>query len=200
MSQRVDLYDTAYGNDQSNLYRQVRVGQGEKPFRLWKFRTMSNERSADGALLPDGERLTRLGRWLRETSLDELPQLINVLTGDMSVVGPRPLLTRYIPRYTARQRRRHEARPGITGWAQIHGRNAVDWDSRLELDVWYVENASLGLDLRILLRTILIVLRRDAVLSGGGADKDEFWGVLGPPTTGPRAFPVEESELMPSAP
>src|ERR1041384_2941461 len=107
----------------------MRIGRGEKPFRLWKFRTMTNQRSADGTLLPDGERLTSLGRWLRETSLDELPQRINVLSGDMSAVGPRPLLARYIPRYTARQRRRHEVRPGITGWAQIHGRNALDWDS-----------------------------------------------------------------------
>jgi lipopolysaccharide/colanic/teichoic acid biosynthesis glycosyltransferase len=180
------------------MYRQLRIGLEEKPFRLWKFRTMSNERSADGSLLPDGERLTRLGRWLRETSLDELPQLINVLTGDMSIVGPRPLLARYVPRYTARQRLRHAVQPGLTGWAQINGRNSLDWNSRLELDVWYAEHASLGLDLRIILRTVLIVLRREAVISGAGAEMDEFWGLAGPPAAGPRAYPVEENESIPS--
>ena len=180
------------------MYRQVRIGLDAKPFRLWKFRTMTNQRSADGALLPDGERLTQLGRWLRETSLDELPQLLNVLAGDMSIVGPRPLLARYVPRYTPRQQLRHSVRPGVTGWAQINGRNTLDWNSRLELDVWYAEHASLGLDIRIILRTFLLVLRREAVVSGAGAEMDEFWGLAGPPAAGPRAFPVEENESIPS--
>jgi len=180
------------------MYRQVRIGLDAKPFRLWKFRTMTNQRSADGALLPDSERLTQLGRWLRETSLDELPQLLNVLAGDMSIVGPRPLLARYVPRYTPRQQLRHSVRPGVTGWAQINGRNTLDWNSRLELDVWYAEHASLGLDIRIILRTFLLVLRREAVVSGAGAEMDEFWGLAGPPAAGPRAFPVEENESIPS--
>lgn len=180
------------------MYRQVRIGLDTKPFRLWKFRTMTNERSADGTLLPDAERLTRLGRWLRETSLDELPQLINVIAGDMSIVGPRPLLVRYVPRYTPRQQLRHTVRPGLTGWAQINGRNALDWNSKLELDVWYAENASLWLDIRIILSTVLLVLRREAVLSGAGAEMDEFWGTAGPPSGGPRAYPVEENESIPS--
>jgi lipopolysaccharide/colanic/teichoic acid biosynthesis glycosyltransferase len=180
-------------------YRQTRVGKGERPFKLWKFRTMTNERGPDGALLPDAVRLTSLGRWLRETSLDELPQLINVLTGEMSMVGPRPLLTRYLPRYSARQRVRHQVRPGITGWAQIHGRNAVDWETKLELDVWYVEHHSLALDFRILLETLVLVARRKSVFSGAGAELDEFWGSAGPPVEGPRAFPVEEDEPIPVA-
>jgi lipopolysaccharide/colanic/teichoic acid biosynthesis glycosyltransferase len=180
------------------MYRQVRIGLHEKPFRLWKFRTMTNERGADGNLRPDGERLTALGRFLRETSLDELPQLLNVLAGDMSIVGPRPLLARYVPRYNARQHRRHDVRPGLTGWAQINGRNSLDWDSRLELDVWYAENASVSLDLRIILRTVLLVLKREAVMSGAGAEMDEFWGALGRPVGGPRAYPVEENESIPS--
>jgi sugar transferase EpsL len=179
------------------FYRQTRLGYRNDPFRLWKFRTMTGERTPEGTLLPDAERLTKLGRFLRETSLDELPQLLNVLTGEMSIVGPRPLLTRYLPRYNERQRRRHEVRPGITGWAQINGRNALDWESRLELDVWYVEHQSLSLDLKILLKTILIVLRRDSVMSGAGAELDEFWGAEGPPSDGPRAFPVDEDEAVP---
>jgi len=181
------------------LFRQTRLGYDSRPFRLWKFRTMTNERSPDGTLLPDAERLTKLGRWLRETSLDELPQLLNVLAGDMSIVGPRPLLTRYLNRYTERQKRRHEVQPGITGWAQINGRNALDWESKLELDVWYVDNRSLPLDLLILLKTVAIVLRRKSVLSGAGAELDEFWGTAGPPLEGPRAFPVDENEPLPDA-
>ena len=182
------------------LYRQVRIGLGAKPFRLWKFRTMSNERSPDGALLPDAERLTRLGRFLRETSLDELPQLLNVIAGEMSIVGPRPLLARYIPRYSPRQHLRHAVRPGITGWAQINGRNSLGWDAKLELDAWYAEHASLGLDLHIILRTVLLVLRREAVLSGAGAEMDEFWGAAGRPAGGPRAYPVEENESIQGGP
>jgi sugar transferase EpsL len=139
------------------FYRQTRLGYLNRPFRLWKFRTMTNERGPDGQLLPDAERLTRLGRFLRETSLDELPQLLNVLAGDMSIVGPRPLLTRYLQRYSDTQRKRHNVRPGITGYAQVNGRNALDWESRLELDVWYAENQTLWLDLKILAKTAILV-------------------------------------------
>jgi sugar transferase EpsL len=181
------------------LFRQLRVGMNEKPFRLWKFRTMTNQRGPDGALLPDARRLTRLGRFLRETSLDELPQLLNVLAGEMSIVGPRPLLLRYLPRYSERQRSRHRVLPGITGWAQVHGRNALDWERRLELDAWYAEHACLGLDLLILARTLGMVLRREAVAAGGGAEYDEFWGSEAPPESGPRAFPVEENEAIGSS-
>jgi lipopolysaccharide/colanic/teichoic acid biosynthesis glycosyltransferase len=176
------------------LYRQVRPGLHERPFRLWKFRTMTDARDGSGGLLPDGERLTRLGRWLRETSLDELPQFVNVLTGDMSLVGPRPLLFRYLERYSPRQRTRHCVKPGITGWAQVNGRNRSDWETRLEHDVWYTENASLAVDFRILALTCSYVVARREVLAGAGAELDEFWGTLGVPDSGPRAFPVETDE------
>lgn len=176
------------------LYRQVRPGYRGRPIRIWKFRTMTNERGEDGQLLPDAERLTRLGRLLRELSLDELPQLVNVLTGEMSLVGPRPLLVRYLPRYSPRQRLRLWAKPGITGWAQINGRNTVDWKTRLELDAWYVEHQSLWLDLRILLATASKVLVHDDVLAGAGAEFGEFWGEEGPPEGSPQAMPVEEDE------
>lgn len=176
------------------LFRQVRPGYLGEPFRVWKFRTMTDDRDEDGNLLPDGERLTKLGRFLRETSLDELPQLINVLRGDMSLVGPRPLLMRYLPRYSPRQRLRMWAKPGITGWAQVHGRNALNWDSRLELDAWYVENASLLLDIEILARTVFQLVKRDDVLAGGGAEFPEFWGSEKPPEDGAWSIPVEEDE------
>jgi lipopolysaccharide/colanic/teichoic acid biosynthesis glycosyltransferase len=179
------------------FYTQLRPGLHEEPVRVCKFRTMTETRHPDGTLLPDAARLTRLGRFLREYSLDELPQLFNILVGDMSVVGPRPLLSRYLPRYTLRQRRRHAMKPGITGWAQVNGRNALDWESRLELDVWYVENFSLLLDLRIMLLTCWSVLHREGVLAGAGAELDEFWGADGPPKSGPRAFPVEAAESWP---
>lgn len=143
------------------LFRQVRPGRGEVPFTLLKFRTMSVD---DTGTRSDRERLTRLGRWLRLTSLDELPSLVNVLHGDMSLVGPRPLLVRYLPYYNEHERTRHSVRPGLTGWAQIHGRNRVAWDDRLALDVWYVEHQSLHLDLRILVRTIYRALVRDGVV------------------------------------
>jgi sugar transferase EpsL len=176
------------------FHRPLRPGRGERPFRVWKFRTMTEARDADGKLLPDGERLTRVGRLLRELSVDELPQLFNVLIGEMSLVGPRPLLARYLPRYTPAQRARHRAKPGITGWAQVHGRNGLDWPTRLELDAWYAENWSLRLDLEILARTLLETVRRRGVFAAAGAEVDEFWGEAGPPATGPRAFPVEEDE------
>jgi lipopolysaccharide/colanic/teichoic acid biosynthesis glycosyltransferase len=178
------------------FYGQVRPGLHERPFRVWKFRTMTAARGSDGRLLSDGERLTPLGRWLRERSLDELPQLVNVLAGEMSLVGPRPLLFRYLQRYTPRQRLRHTVKPGITGWAQVNGRNAADWTTRLEHDAWYAENRSLALDLRILWMTIAALSDRHTVFAGAGAELDEFWGQLGAPATGPRAFPVDVDERM----
>lgn len=161
------------------LFRHPRAGLGGRPFVLVKFRTMTDARDASGALLPDGARLTRLGRLLRSTSLDELPTLWNVVRGDMNLVGPRPLLIDYLDRYSPRQARRHEVRPGITGWAQIHGRNALGWDERLELDVWYVEHRSASLDLRILLRTAGLVLRREGIGAAGHPTCPEFTGSPG---------------------
>ncbi len=147
------------------IFAQQRPGLHGRPFTLYKFRTMTDARDARGNLLPDGERLTAFGRFLRATSLDELPELFNVLKGEMSLVGPRPLLTEYLPYYTKRERCRHAVRPGITGWAQVNGRNLAPWDERLEMDVWYVENRSLLLDLRILLMTVVKVFRREGVSS-----------------------------------
>jgi lipopolysaccharide/colanic/teichoic acid biosynthesis glycosyltransferase len=141
---------------------------------LIKFRTMTDARGPDGALLPDEERLTPLGRWLRSTSLDELPELWNVLRGDMSLVGPRPLPVTYLERYTPTEARRHEVRPGLTGWAQVNGRNGVNWDERLAMDVWYVDNRSPLLDLRILLRTVAVVLRRKGISGEGTATMREL--------------------------
>jgi len=145
------------------LFRQERPGLHERPFTLYKFRTMTEERDVHGKLLPDGKRLTPLGRWLRQTSLDELPELLNVLNGDMSLVGPRPLYSHYLRWYNSRERLRHEVLPGLTGWAQIHGRNWLPWDQRLSLDVWYVENRSWVLDMKILLKTVVLVLNRHGV-------------------------------------
>jgi sugar transferase EpsL len=158
------------------LFRQPRPGLRGAPFEILKLRTMRDAHDASGALLPDDARLTGLGRFLRATSLDELPELWNVLRGDMSLVGPRPLLVEYLPRYSAEQRRRHEVRPGITGWAQVHGRNAVDWDERFRLDVWYVDHVSLALDLRIVLRTIGLVLRREGISAADHATMPPFEG------------------------
>lgn len=158
------------------LFRQARPGLGGQPFLLMKFRTMTDQKRSDGLQLPDMERLTAFGRWLRGTSLDELPELWNVLWGEMSLVGPRPLLMSYLERYTPIQARRHEVRPGITGWAQINGRNSISWEEKLELDVWYVDNHSLWLDLTILARTVLSVVRRDGVSAAGHATMPEFMG------------------------
>jgi lipopolysaccharide/colanic/teichoic acid biosynthesis glycosyltransferase len=158
------------------LFRQKRPGRGERVFEIVKFRTMREATDAEGRALSDAERLTPVGRWLRATSVDELPQLWNVLRGDLSLVGPRPLLVRYLPRYSPEQRRRHEVMPGITGWAQIHGRNAISWEEKFALDVWYVEHWSLGLDARILLETVGRVLKRDGVSSDGHATMPEFEG------------------------
>ena len=157
------------------LFRQERAGVGGRPFTILKFRTMTDARDpATGALLPDEQRLTPFGRMLRSTSLDELPELWNVVRGDMALVGPRPLPVRYLERYTDEERRRHDVRPGLTGWAQVHGRNAVGWDERLALDVWYVEHRSVWLDLRILLRTASLVLRRHGINEEGSATMQEL--------------------------
>lgn len=158
------------------LFRQQRPGLRAKPFLLCKFRTMNSRRGPDGNLLPDGERMTPLGRFLRAASLDELPQLWNVLRGEMSLVGPRPLLMEYLARYTPEQARRHEAVPGITGWTQVNGRNALDWDQKLALDVWYVDHRSLRLDFKILRMTVVRVLRRQGISRDGHATMPEFLG------------------------
>jgi len=156
------------------LFRHVRPGLHGKPFVMYKFRTMRDLRDAEGKLLPDEARLTPFGRWLRSTSLDELPELLNVLRGEMSLVGPRPLLMEYLDRYTPEQARRHEVKPGITGWAQIHGRNNLSWDERFKLDVWYVDNWSLWLDVKILWRTLWMVLRREGISAQGHATMPRF--------------------------
>ncbi len=145
------------------LFSQLRPGQNTNPFRIYKFRTMTNARDAAGNLLRDNERLTSLGRFLRSTSLDEFPALLNVLKGDMSLVGPRPLLMEYLPRYSAEQNRRHEVRPGMTGWAQVNGRNAISWEEKFKLDVWYVDNWSIWLDIRILAWTVINVVLRKGI-------------------------------------
>ncbi|RTI03828.1 UDP-galactose phosphate transferase [Thermus scotoductus] len=161
------------------LFRQVRPGLYGKPFVMYKFRTMTEERDADGRLLPDERRLTPLGKFLRQYSLDEFPEFINVLKGDMSLVGPRPLLMEYLDRYTPEQARRHEVKPGITGWAQVNGRNALSWEEKFKLDVWYVDNWNLLLDLKILLMTIVKVLRREGISAQGHATMPEFKGSKG---------------------
>ena len=158
------------------LFRQRRPGLHAQPFTLVKFRTMRDDRDADGGLLDDAQRLTQTGRRLRSTSLDELPELWNVVRGDMSLVGPRPLLTSYLDRYSPEQARRHAARPGITGWSQVNGRNAAPWEDRLAMDVWYVDHWSLCLDLRILARTVRSVLRREGISAEGHATVAEFVG------------------------
>lgn len=158
------------------LFRQMRPGKNAQPFQLLKFRTMRNLAGPDGQQLPDEARLTDLGRFLRATSLDELPQLLNVLRGELSLVGPRPLLMRYLPRYSPRQSRRHEVLPGITGWAQVNGRNAIRWEEKLELDLWYVENWSPLLDFKILMLTAAKVIRREGVSWQGHATMPEFLG------------------------
>ncbi|MGH7171583.1 MAG: sugar transferase [Gemmataceae bacterium] len=158
------------------LFRQGRPGRGGKPFVMYKFRTMLEARDDSGNLLPDEHRLTALGRFLRRTSVDELPELFNVLKGDMSLVGPRPLLMEYLDLYTSEQRRRHDARPGITGWAQVNGRNALDWEEKFRLDVWYVDNTSLWLDVVILCLTVFKVITREGIQAEGHATMPRFRG------------------------
>ncbi|MBO0614352.1 sugar transferase [Thiothrix fructosivorans] len=158
------------------LFSQVRPGLYGKPFRMIKFRTMTDARDANGELLPDSIRLTAFGKFLRSSSLDELPGLWNVLKGDMSLVGPRPLLMEYLPRYTPQQARRHAVRPGITGWAQVNGRNAISWNQKFKLDVWYVDNQSFWLDLKILLLTVKKVFVREGISAEGEATMPKFTG------------------------
>jgi lipopolysaccharide/colanic/teichoic acid biosynthesis glycosyltransferase len=171
------------------LFRQHRPGRGGRPFELLKFRSMTAGLDARGRTLPDEERLTPFGRLLRRTSLDELPELWNVVRGEMSLVGPRPLRLRYLERYTTNQARRHLVRPGITGWAQVRGRNAVDWGEKLSLDVWYVDNLSLALDCRILAVTAWQVLRGEGVNAPGHATMPEFMGTEAEPREGDRRAP-----------
>ncbi|NLW44484.1 MAG: sugar transferase [Syntrophomonadaceae bacterium] len=158
------------------FFRQQRPGFKGKPFQIIKFRTMKEQRDKDGRMLPDEQRLTRLGKFLRSTSLDELPELFNVLKGDMSLVGPRPLLMQYLDRYTPEQARRHEMKPGITGWAQVNGRNAITWEEKFALDVWYVNNCSFWLDMKILAMTVVKVFKREGISAEGEATMPEFMG------------------------
>ena len=158
------------------LFRQQRPGYRERPFQLLKFRTMTNQRDAFGAMLPDAQRLTPFGRWLRATSIDELPELINILRGEMSFIGPRPLLMHYLPLYSSEQARRHDVKPGFSGWAQINGRNALSWEEKFRLDVWYVDHQSFWLDLRIFLTTIWKVIRREGISAAGEATMAPFTG------------------------
>ncbi len=156
------------------LFRQQRPGRFGKPFWLLKFRTMTDAHDARGSSLPDAARLTRFGRFLRSTSLDELPELFNVLKGDMSMIGPRPLLMQYLARYTPEQARRHEVKPGITGWAQVNGRNAITWEDKFKLDVWYVDNQSFWLDVKIIFMTIWKIVKREGISQPGHATMEEF--------------------------
>jgi sugar transferase EpsL len=160
------------------LFRQIRPGRYGEPFTMYKFRTMTNECDAEGNLLPDGQRLTGFGKFMRSTSLDELPELFNVLKGNMNLVGPRPLLMEYLQYYTPEQARRHEVCPGITGWAQVNGRNALSWEEKFKLDIWYVDNRSFYLDMRILWLTVEKVLRRDGINQDGEATMPRFKGSM----------------------
>ena len=166
------------------LFRQQRPGFLGQPFTMYKFRSMNESRDAQGNLLPDELRLTRFGQFLRSSSLDELPELFNVLRNEMSLVGPRPLLMQYIPRYTPEQMRRHHLRPGITGWAQINGRNAITWEDKFRLDVWYVDHWSLLLDIKILLLTLWKVIKREGISQEGHATAPEFMGSIKPQDEG----------------
>lgn len=160
------------------FFTQERPGKNERIFKVIKFKSMTDERDASGRLLPDARRLTKIGRFIRSTSLDELPQLFNVLKGDMSIVGPRPLLVQYLPLYNDKQRRRHEVRPGITGWAQVHGRNTISWNEKFKLDVWYVDHCSLSTDIKVILLTVKKVLLRSDInnQSGESATMPTFTG------------------------
>ncbi|MCD8327077.1 MAG: sugar transferase [Lachnospiraceae bacterium] len=159
------------------LFKQERPGKDEKIFKLYKFRTMTDARDGDGNLLPDEQRLTGFGKTLRATSLDELPEIFNILKGEMSLIGPRPLLVRYLPRYNETQHRRHEVRPGLSGWAQVNGRNAISWEEKFEHDVWYVDHISFGLDMKIILMTVQkAFLSHDGISSATSATMEEFMG------------------------
>lgn len=158
------------------LFRQKRPGYKEKIFGIYKFRTMTNEKDANGNLLPDDKRLVGIGKFIRSTSLDELPQLFNVLKGEMSFVGPRPLLEEYLPLYNEKQKRRHDVKPGITGWAQVNGRNAISWEQKFDYDVWYVDNQSFWLDIKILWLTFLKVVKRSDISSSTSSTMEKFTG------------------------
>ncbi len=158
------------------FFTQERPGKNGKIFKIIKFRTMLNDRDSNGNMLPDEERLTKFGTWLRNSSLDELPELFNVLKGDMSIVGPRPLLIQYLPLYSDHQARRHEVLPGITGWAQINGRNSITWDEKFNLDVWYVDNHNVFMDIKIILKTILKVINKSGIDDDIGVGQDKFTG------------------------
>ena len=160
------------------FFTQVRPGKDERIFRVVKFKTMTDERDAEGNLLPDAQRLTKIGKLVRSTSLDEIPQLLNVIKGDMSLIGPRPLLVQYLPLYSPTQKRRHEVRPGITGWAQVNGRNAISWEQKFELDVWYVDNLTFLLDVKIILKTFQKVFKREGISSSTSVTMEAFKGNL----------------------
>lgn len=180
------------------FFRQARAGRDGQPFRVWKFRTMTDARDSSGRLLPDRERLGRFGSFLRSYSLDELPNLLCVLTGEMSLVGPRPLILRYLPRFNERQRLRLTVKPGLTGLAQLSGRNVLDWDARLELDAQYAERVSFFFDLQLLLKTLGKVIAREGVLVAAGSDMEEFWGIQGKPEGAPSApAGADENESLP---
>lgn len=161
------------------FFTQERPGWHEKKFKLVKFRTMSNEKDENGNLLPDKMRLNSYGKFLRSTSLDELPELYNILVGDMSIIGPRPLLVKYLPRYNEEQRHRHDVRPGLTGYAQAHGRNALTWEEKFKMDVWYTQNVTFKTDMQILWDTVMIVLKREGISSGTSVTMEEFKGTKG---------------------
>jgi lipopolysaccharide/colanic/teichoic acid biosynthesis glycosyltransferase len=158
------------------FFFQERPGKDAKVFRLIKFKTMTDEKDPEGNLLPDGDRLTKIGKFIRSTSIDELPQLLNVLKGDMSIVGPRPLLVRYLPLYSPEQARRHEVRPGLTGWAQCHGRNAISWSQKFKYDVWYVDHCSLLTDLKVVVYTLRCILKREGINSSASVTMEAFNG------------------------
>lgn len=158
------------------VFTQIRPGKNGRLFKVMKFKTMTDERDENGNLLPDAQRLTKTGKFIRSTSLDELPQLFNVLKGDMALIGPRPLLPQYLPLYSKEQARRHDVRPGITGWAQVHGRNAISWKKKFELDVWYVDHCSFWLDLKIILLTVKKVVVREGIIKEGQATTEFFNG------------------------
>lgn len=166
----------AFANDGKPFFFQLRPGKNGKIFKIVKFKTMNDKKDANGKLLPDAERLTKIGAFVRRTSLDEIPQLINVVKGDMSIIGPRPLLTHYLHLYNDFQNRRHEVKPGITGWAQVNGRNAISWDQKFTYDVWYVDNISFTLDVKILLKTVIKVIKSDGINAADAATIEPFDG------------------------
>jgi undecaprenyl phosphate N,N'-diacetylbacillosamine 1-phosphate transferase len=163
-------------NDGKPFFFQPRPGKNSRIFKVIKYKTMNDRRGQDGELLPDADRLTPVGSFVRKTSLDEIPQLLNVMKGDMSLIGPRPLLVEYLPRYNARQARRHDVKPGITGWAQVNGRNAISWDQKFEYDVWYVDNMSFALDVKIAWRTVYKVFKSEGISSSTSATMEKFTG------------------------